>query len=303
MRIIVIGASGQLGSALVEELQTHTVVTPAHAEFDIERDDIAAFLDANPCDVLINCAAFHNVDACEREPDRAIAVNALVVDRLAGECARRNITFCTVSTDYVFDGFGGRPYTEADAPNPLSAYGVSKLAGELLVRRHGGAHIIVRTSGVYGRSGTSNKGYTFIERILQQAEAKTPIRVVTNMTFSPSYAPDVARVIRSIIEQRAVGTFHVTNTGLTTWFDFAQAALTRYGLEQPIEPVTYDGFGSAVKRPLYSPLASTALGAAGIASAPSWQSGLERFLEARRIRTGVGAAATREGKESNIKLM
>ncbi len=179
-------------------------------------------------------------------------MNALAVDRIAELCAAANIAFATISTDYVFDGTLGRAYTEADAPNPRSAYGISKLAGELLVRRHGPTHFIFRLSGVYGASGTSNKGYTFIERVLQQAERGEPLRIVRNMTFSPTFAPHAARSIRDAIDARAFGTHHLTNAGATTWYDFAAAAFARSGLTPDIEALTYDNYGSAVNRPLYS---------------------------------------------------
>jgi len=284
-RIAILGASGQLGAALVEAYGDRAPLTPPHAELDIEDSGaLAAFIAANPLAALINCTAFHNVDECERVPERAFAVNALAVDRAAKLCAAANVAFATISTDYVFDGTLGRAYTEADGPNPLSAYGVSKLAGELLVRRHGPAHFIFRLSGVYSASGTSNKGYTFIERVLQQAERGEPLRIVRNMTFSPTYAPHGARVIRDAIDARAYGTHHVTNAGATTWYDFAAAAFGRAGLTPAVEALSYDNYGSSVKRPLYSALASTTLAPAGIDPPPRWEVGLDEFLQGRAAR-------------------
>jgi dTDP-4-dehydrorhamnose reductase len=167
--VAIVGASGQLGEALVAAYGDRNLQTPAHREVDIEDTaGLALFLETRRPAALINCTAFHNVDDCERLPERAFAVNALAVDRAAKLCAAAGIAFATMSTDYIFDGTLGRPYAETDAPNPLSAYGASKLAGELLVRRHGFAHFIFRLSGVYGAAGTSNKGYTFIERVLQR---------------------------------------------------------------------------------------------------------------------------------------
>jgi dTDP-4-dehydrorhamnose reductase len=283
--VAIIGASGQLGAALAAAYGDRPLLTPAHRELDIEDEAaLAAFIAAARPAVLINCTAFHNVDECERAPERALAVNAVAVDRAAKLCAAANAAFATISTDYVFDGTLGRAYTEADAPNPLSAYGVSKLAGELLVRRHGPAHFIFRLSGVYGASGTSNKGYTFIERVLQQAERGEPLRIVRNMTFSPTFAPHAARAIRDAIDARAFGTHHVTNAGATTWYDFAAAAFARSGLTPAVEPLEYDTYGSAVKRPLYSALAATTLPAAGVTPPPAWEAGLDEFLAARRAR-------------------
>lgn len=286
----ILGASGQLGAALVEAYGSRPLLTPSHGELDIEDTAaVAAFLAANPLQALINCTAFHNVDECERVPERAFAVNALAVDRIAKRCAAANIAFATISTDYVFDGTLGRAYTEADAPNPRSAYGISKLAGELLVRRHGPAHFIFRLSGVYSASGTSNKGYTFIERVLQQAERGEPLRIVRNMTFSPTFAPHAAAVIRDAIDARAYGTHHLTNAGATTWYDFAAAAFARAGLTPEIEAVTYDNFGSSVNRPLYSALVSTTLMPYGIAPPPPWESGLDEYLRGRAARRATAA--------------
>jgi dTDP-4-dehydrorhamnose reductase len=289
--IAILGASGQLGAALVAAYGERALLTPPHREVDIEDTAVlASFLAEHKPGVLINCTAFHNVDECERVPERAFAVNALAVDRAAKACVAANIVFATMSTDYVFDGTLGRAYAEGDAPNPLSAYGVSKLAGELLVRRHGREHFIFRLSGVYSASGTSNKGYTFIERVLQQAERGEPVRVVRNMTFSPTFAPHAARLIRDAIDARAYGTHHVTNAGATTWYDFAVAAFARAGLTPALEALTYDNYGSSVNRPLYSALVSTRLGGAGVAPSPPWQEGLEEFLAGRVARRSAAGA-------------
>jgi dTDP-4-dehydrorhamnose reductase len=288
--VAIIGASGQLGGALVTAYGDRSLLTPGHAELDIEdAAAVAAFLERERPVALINCAAFHNVDVCEREPERAFAVNALAVDRLAQACAAADTFFATISTDYVFDGTAGHPYTEADAPNPRSAYGASKLAGELLVRRHRDEHFIFRASGVYSASGTSNKGYTFVERVLQQAERGEPLRIVDNMTFSPTFAPHAARAIRDTIDARAFGTHHVTNTGATTWFAFAAEAFALVGLAPKVEAIAYDGFGSTVKRPLYSALMNTTFARAGIAPLPAWQVGLDEYVAGRTAVRSSGA--------------
>src|SRR5471032_2568583 len=283
--IVIIGASGQLGGALVAAYAGRALLTPAHSDLDIEnRDAVLAYLERERPLALINCAAFHNVDICEREPERAFAVNALAVDRLAQACAAADTLFATISTDYVFDGTAARPYTENDAPNPGSAYGTSKLAGELLVRRHRAEHFIFRASGVYSALGTSNKGYTFIERVLQQAERGEPLRIVDNMTFSPTFAPHAARAMREAIDARAFGTHHIANAGATTWYAFAQSAFALAGLTPLVEAIAYDGFGSPVKRPLYSPLVNTTFAPAGVTPVPPWQAGLEEYLAGRTRR-------------------
>ena len=286
LRIALIGASGQLGSALRAEFGARVVAAPAHGELAFEDGNAVARLldDAGP-DVLINCAAFHHVDTCEREPERAFAVNALAVDRAAAACAQRGIAFATFSTDYVFDGTLARAYRESDAPNPRTAYGASKLAGELLTRRHGERHFIIRTSGVFGTTGTSSKGYTLIERVLGQAERGEPTRMVADMIFSPSYAPHVARAVRDLVDAQAYGTHHVTNAGACSWYAFVETAFAKAGLAAaPLEATTYASLQNPTQRPMHAPLENTTFAALGIAALPPWPQALVAFLAARAVR-------------------
>jgi dTDP-4-dehydrorhamnose reductase len=282
-RIAILGGSGQLGSALRAVFAEREVFAPAHAELAVEdRAALERLLDEAQPDVLINCAAFHHVDTCEREPARAFALNALAVDGAAGACASRGVAFATVSTDYVFEGTLKRAYREGDATGPLTVYGASKVAGEFLTRRSGPRHWIVRTSGVYGASGTSNKGYTLIEKVLRQAERGEPTRMVADMIFSPSYAPHVARAIRDLIDAEAFGTHHVVNAGACSWYEFVRAAFAKSGLAgAPLEPVSYAALGNPTRRPARSPLENTTFASAGIAPLPGWQSALDEFLAAR----------------------
>ncbi len=284
-RILLIGGSGQLGTALRAELAGDEIAAPPHVAFDLVSDEPAALLDGARYDVAINCAAFHNVDACEREPDKAFAANTLAVDGFARACAERDVAFMTISSDYVFDGTATRPYAEADAPGPRTTYGVSKLGGELLTRRSGRKHYVVRTSGVFGTVGTSSKGYTLIDKVLGQAERGEPTRMVADMTFSPSYAPHVACAIRALIEAEAYGLHHVTNAGVCTWFEFVQTAFAKAGLAGArLEPVAYASFGNPVQRPMYSPLENTTFAPLGLAALPHWDAALDEFLAARRTR-------------------
>ena len=282
-RVAIIGGSGQLGAALRTAFAGRDVVAPAHAAVPVEDvRAIASLLDGARPQVLINCSAFHHVDTCEREPERAFAINALAVDRAAELCAQRGVGFATISTDYVFDGLLGRAYREDDAVNPLTAYGASKAAGESLTRRHGDRHWIFRTSGVFGTIGSSSKGYTLIDKVLRQAERGEPTRMVDDVVFSPSYAPHVARAIRRLIERDAYGTHHVTNVGACSWYEFVRAAFEKAGLGgAPLEATTYAALGNPTRRPLYSPLESTTLARHGIAPLPPWADALDDFLAAR----------------------
>ncbi len=284
-RILLIGGSGQLGTALHAEFAGSEIDAPVKAAFDIANGDAATLLDGGSYNALINCAAYHNVDVCERDPAPAFATNAVAVDRLARACAARDVTFVTISTDYVFDGTAAQPYVESDAPNPRTAYGTSKLAGELLARRSGRKHLIVRTSGLFGTTGTSSKGYTLVDRVLAQAERGEPTRMVADMTFSPSYAPHVARALRALLEAGAYGTHHVTNAGTCSWYAFVQAAFAKAGLgNAPLKPITYASFGNPVQRPMYSALANTTFASLGIAALPPWEAALDDYLAARARR-------------------
>jgi dTDP-4-dehydrorhamnose reductase len=292
-RIALVGASGQLGSALNDAFAGREVLAPPHADLPFEdRAAVERLLDDHQPDVLINCSAFHEVDSCEREPARAFALNALAVDAAAQACSARGTVFVTVSTDYVFDGTLGRAYREDDAPNPLTAYGASKLSGELLTRRHGGRHLIVRTSAVFGTKGTSTKGYTLIEKVLQQAERGEPTRMVGDMVFSPSYAPHVARALRDLIDAQAFGTHHVVNAGACSWYEFVATAFRKAGLHDAVlEPTTYAALANPTKRPMFSPLENTTFARAGIAPLPSWDTALDDFLTVREARSGPARSA------------
>lgn len=281
-KVLVIGGAGQLGREIVATFTDFDVVSPPHAELDLE--DAAAVetaLQAQRPTLVVNLAAYHHVEQCERTPDRAFAVNALAVDHLAHACAAAGAILATFSTDYVFDGSADAPYAEDDRTNPLNAYGASKLAGEHLVRRHGPRHLIVRTSGLYGHRPSSVKGYTFIDRVLRQAETGEAVRVVDDVTFSPSYAPHIARAFRLLIESGATGTFHLTNAGATTWHAFASEAFALAGLDARPEAVPSSAFPSIVKRPRYSALAHRAIAALGLPPMPDWREGLAEYVRIR----------------------
>jgi dTDP-4-dehydrorhamnose reductase len=281
-RILLIGGSGQLGTALRAELAGDEISAPAHVAFDLVTDEPAALLDGAHYDIAINCAAFHNVDTCEREPDKAFAANTLAVDGFARACAQRDVAFMTISTDYVFDGTAPQPYREFDAPGPRTTYGVSKLGGEFLTRRSGPKHYVVRSSGIFGTIGTSSKGYTLIDKVLGQAKRGEPTRMVADMTFSPSYAPHVARAIHALLDAEAYGVHHVTNAGACTWYEFVQTAFAKAGFaDAELEPVAYASFKNPVQRPMYSPLENTTFAPLGIAPLPTWSAALDEFLEAR----------------------
>lgn len=282
-RPLVLGGHGQLGTDLVAVLRDRHPVSPDRAEADLEdHDSLAATIARHQPTIVINVAALTNVDRCEREPAHAFVINAVAVDVLARLCAEAGIAFATMSTDYVFSGDATQPYDERDRTEPTSTYGISKLAGELATRRAGKRWFIFRTSGLYGIAGASNKGYTFVDRVLKQAANGEPVRVVDDMTFSPSYTIHVAQAMRRVIESGRFGLYHLTNAGMCTWFDFAREAFALAGIRADLHAIKSSEFPSIVKRPPYSALAHGALARAGIADLPDWRDGLRNYLEARK---------------------
>jgi dTDP-4-dehydrorhamnose reductase len=279
-RLLLFGGSGQLGTAIAASWSDFEVVAPAHQELAIEntlrlRETIAH---TRP-DVVVNAAAFHDVDRCELEPDRAFEVNARAAGDAARAAADHDAVFVTISTDYVFDGRKGAPYTEADTPNPLSVYGASRLAGERLVEASGARAFMVRTCGLYGRSRARAPRLTFVERIVRQAAGGTPVRVVADVIASPTYAGDLADALRALIETEAYGLFHAAGAGAVSWYDFARAALAQAGVDAPIEPIAADRWKAGAARPRYSALENAKLRQIGIAMR-SWRDGLAAYLGA-----------------------
>jgi len=280
-RVLLVGGSGQLGAEIRKRWGDCDVVAPAHAVLDLEDDAaIARAFDERRPEVVVNAAAFHNVDRCEQEVDRAFAVNALAVERLASKCARDDVLFVTISTDYVFNGEATHPYDETDAAHPISAYGTSKLAGEFLTLRLQSRAFVVRTCGLYGVRPSQSKGHTFIDRVITQARTGEPVHVVDNVTASPTYAGHLAQTLRALIETNAYGLYHACNVGPVTWFDFAAEALRQAGIAQRPEPISSSQWKAAARRPRYSALANTALTRIGI-MLPTWQEGIAAYLHDR----------------------
>jgi dTDP-4-dehydrorhamnose reductase len=283
MRVLLLGGSGQLGSEIARWSDCE-VVASSRAEADVERaDEIARVIERVVPDTVINCTAFHNVDVCEAQPERAFAVNAVAVDRLARLCKERDATFVTISTDYVFDGEAGRPYVESDVPRPISAYGVSKLAGELLVGRLQMKAFVVRTCGLYGTRVSSSKGYTFVDRIIKQAKAHETIRIVRDVVASPTYAVHLADALRALLRTQDYGLYHAAAAGAVSWYDFAAEVLRQAGVDHPIEPIPATVWKPGTRRPLFSALASVKLEALGFAM-PPWQNGIRDYLRDAEIR-------------------
>jgi dTDP-4-dehydrorhamnose reductase len=279
MRTVIIGANGQLGTDLVRVFAGSSLVKATHADFDV--CDVTAmrqFLTAAKAELVLNTAAFHKLDDCEDQPHRAFAVNASAARDLAVVCRDLGAALVHLSTDYVFGGGQTTPYSEDALPSPVNVYGVSKVAGELLVRATCPRHYIVRTCGLYGVAGSSGKGGNFPELMIRLAREGKPIKVVRDQVLTPSSTRDVAAKIRELVETGRYGTYHVTNEGGCSWHEFASTIFQMTGLRPDLTATTTGAFAARTQRPAYSVLAKDGLRRAGLAPMRPWQEALADYL-------------------------
>lgn len=280
MRVAIIGANGQLGSDLMQVLSAWDVYPLVRPGCDVR--DAAAVRDVlreiQPR-VVINTAAFTDVDACENDVQYAFDVNACAVRAVAETCASLRALLVQLSTDYVFDGGKHAPYREDDASHPLNVYGISKLAGEYFAQNTCPDHLVVRTSGLYGARGARGKGGNFIETMIRIAREGRPIRVVNDQMLTPTYTWDLAEAIRRLISTEAYGVYHVTNSGACSWYEFASRIFTRLDLTPELIPITSAEWGARARRPPYSVLATEKLTKAGGGELRVWTEALDAYLE------------------------
>jgi dTDP-4-dehydrorhamnose reductase len=227
MRILITGAKGMLGQALLQVLGPHHDVTPlGHADLDVtDLASLRVVMKKSSPQVVIHAAAWTDVDGCERDPDRAFRVNALGSRNVAVACHEASAACCYLSTDYVFDGASTSAYTEFDAVRPLSVYGTSKLEGERAVQTLLSAHWIVRSSWLFGPGGKN-----FVKTILTKARSGEPLKVVNDQVGSPTYTLDLAQGIAKLIQEPRYGLWHLTNSGSCSWYELACRALSERGL-------------------------------------------------------------------------
>lgn len=273
MRVLVTGAAGQVGRALLSAFEGYEVIACDSTALDLtDRDSVFSVITTAQPDVVVHAGAWTAVDACESDPDRAFLVNALGTRHVVGAARLVSARVCYLSTDYVFDGKKDSAYDEWDATNPLSVYGRSKLGGE---RELDPGSILVRTSWVWS-PGRQN----FVTTMLRLAATRDAISVVADQRGCPTYAGDLAVTIRRLVDARLTGTFHVTNQGETTWYEFAQAVLAAGGHDPAkIEPVTTAEYAARAARPLRAVLDNRALRLAGLPCLPHWREPLERLVK------------------------
>ncbi len=282
-RVLVIGATGQLGADVVDAFRSHgsDVVGAGHAELDVTDGPavMAAVAAAEPS-LVVNTAAFHQVDECEDRQTSAYAVNAIGARNVAIAAEEAGAVLIHISTDYVFDGAKGSPYGEGDLPGPLNVYGASKLAGEHLVRANCSRSIVVRTSGLYGPWPCRAKsGLNFPRLMLKLARERGELTVVTDEVVGPTYTPDLARQLVALAATDAYGTVHATGVGEVSWHEFAMETLRLAGLSDvPVHTATAATMVRKVRRPAYSILAHDRLQELGILVMRPWQEALAEYV-------------------------
>lgn len=284
INVVVFGAAGQLGVELVHVLQErgYSVHPFNRATVDITNVEMLeqALGRVDP-QVVINAAAYNQVDVAEQEPQAAYAANALGVRNLAVVCRQFDALLVHFSTDYVFDGRLGRPYTEEDRTHPLGAYAVSKLAGELYAQAYLENPLILRTSGVFGPGGLNTARGNFVEVMLRLAQSGHPIRVVEDHVASPTYAPALAARTVDLIESSHRGVIHAGGGEAISWFDFAAKIFRAAGLSPELRPTNEREYRTAARRPKYSALENRRLAECGVAPMPSLDEALASYIANR----------------------
>jgi dTDP-4-dehydrorhamnose reductase len=284
MKILLIGADGQLGTDLVKVLPSKNLIPFTIKDIDITDYSASQTVIAqNKPYLVINTAAYHNVPLCEEHIQESFQVNTIGPHNLVKICGAQGIKLTHFSTDYVFDGRKNTPYTEDDLPNPLNVYGVSKLAGEYFVRQLE-RYYIIRTAGLYGMAGCLGKGGTnFIENMLRLAKTQPAIRVANNIITSPTCTYDLALKIKEIIDKDyPSGIYHIVNSGQCSWYEFALEIFRLTGIKAKVEPKEEKALEAGVKRPLYSALTSKKL-----TPLRPWSEALKDYLTTRSLKTPV----------------
>ena len=283
-RVVLIGAAGQLGSDLVRTFDLDGELLPlTRRDLDLlDATRVGALLAELRPTHVVNTAAYNLVDHAEEDRDTAFALNARAVGDLAAACQRLGATLVHFSTDYVFDGRRSTPYLESDAPNPLSVYAESKLAGERLALERCERARVFRVCGLYGVARSSGKGGTnFVETMLRLAAEGRQIRVVADQVLGPSYTLDLARKVWKVLPLAVHPIYHLTNAGETSWYDFARRVFELAGVAPDLRPVTAAEFGARARRPAYSVLGHGNLSALREDDLRPWEAALAAYVAER----------------------
>lgn len=251
MKVLITGANGMLGTDLTQLLTPQFEVTAIDIQqLDlIDNEATIDYITNLKPHIIINCAAYTNVDGCETEIDTAYKANAVAPRNIAVAANNINAKFLHISTDYVFDGETDKPYQEDDITNPLCIYGKSKLMGEDLIKSLSNKHYILRTQWLYGKNGNN-----FAKTMLKLAGGSPSIKVVNDQFGSPTYTRDLCTVIEQVIKTENYGTYHITNSGVTSWYEFAKTIFALSNIEVDLKPCTTEEFPRPAHRPKFSKL-------------------------------------------------
>jgi dTDP-4-dehydrorhamnose reductase len=285
MKALIIGADGQLGTDLQKVIPVSESIPLTISDIDVtDKDSVAKVIAKHKPDVVINTSAYHRVDDCEDHDQIAFSVNAFGVKNLCLACREIDAALVHISTDYVFDGNKGKPYTEDDCPNPGTVYGISKLAGEFYARYMLKKYFVVRTCGLFGVAGCLGKGGgNFIETMLKLAKEKPVLRVVADQIVGPTYTFDLARKINELIRTRHYGLYHITNKGECSWYDFAKKIFELSGTSVKLEKATTSEFKAKATRPAYSVLEHKNLKKLGMDDLRTWDKALKAYLDEKAL--------------------
>jgi dTDP-4-dehydrorhamnose reductase len=282
-KYVVVGANGQLGGEFIAQFGGQAI-SLRRPDFDLTQPGTmrAKLTELRP-DVVFNCAAYNFVDRAESEPDAAFAVNAWGVRHLAEICGDLDCVLVHYSTNYAFglDAQRRTPYVERDCPGPISAYGMSKLAGEYFVRAICPKHLVIRTAGLFGLHGTGGKGINFVELMLRLAKEGKPIRVVNDQVCAPTSTVDLAQATIALTQTGRYGLYHLTNSGSCSWHEYAQTIFELAGVRSNLTGVTSQEFGAPAPRPRYSVMAAAAYQSLGFPELGPWREALTDYLRDR----------------------
>ncbi len=283
MKIAIIGADGQLGTDLCKVIDEKEQVRLTVADIDITDEAISRkVLSLISPDVIINTAAYHRVDDCEENDQIAYNVNSHGARNLAIIAREINAKLVHISTDYVFDGDKGSPYTEEDTPNPKTSYGISKLAGELFVKYLWEKHFLIRTCGLYGVAGCLGKGGgNFVENMIKKGKSGDSISVVTDEIITPTYAFHLAKAIYQLIKTDKFGLYHLSSEGECSWWEYAQTIFDLLKMPITVQKTSASQIKAKAHRPKYSVLDNKRLRDNGFKPIPHWTDGLKEYLAER----------------------
>jgi dTDP-4-dehydrorhamnose reductase len=275
------------------------VVSLSRSDLDITQSAVLREkLSPHHPDVILNCSVFHPVDECENDPERSFVVNATAVRALALAAKDLQSAVVHFSSDYVFDGELGRPYQEEDAPTPFSVFGVSKVAGEQLLRAVLPGHFIVRTSGLYGLVGSRVKRGNFVETMLRLGRQNGKVRVVNDLRTAQTSTRNLARQVLALIRTQHYGTYHASDHGDYSWFEFAKMVFEYSGLDVEVTPVSWRDMPHIAPRPRYSVLENARLKALGIDLMQPIDTALQAYLKARDMAPAMRSSPMSKAADS-----